>query len=185
MPACCAIALDGQRSTTPLGFVHAMVEHGFHEFRHELDAIRRHVGCLENIIGAARRDVGIHLLHPGELEFRRELILRGHRALEQLARDARLLQVHVGNRAELARGLDQLEDKRVRNVEGIDQHALAFLQFAGESGQHLGQPGKTGIIHADTFAKDARRSTEKLRPLPGRWPGSLTTAALVVVDFPY
>ena len=135
----------------PLGLVHPVVEHRLHELGDELDTIRGHVGRLEDVIRPAGRDVGVHLLHAGQFEVGRELVLLHAGTLEQFAGEAGALEIDIGDRPERPGGAHHGQHEGVWHIVGVDQHAFAFLQFAGKTGQHLGQPDITGIGHGDDF----------------------------------
>jgi len=93
----------------------------------------------------------VHFLHALQFHLGGRGVLFHRRALEQLARDPRALDVHVRHGAARLRGLDELDHEGIGHIERIDQGALALFQLGGKTGQHFGQPGVTGIAHRATF----------------------------------
>ena len=49
------------------------------------------------------------------------------------------MHLHERHRARGPRRADQRDGHFIRNVEGIDQHLLAFLQVDGVAGQESGE----------------------------------------------
>ena len=145
----------------PFGFVHPVIQHRLEDARHELDPVGGHVGGFKNIVGTARGDVGLHLLHACQFDVRGDLVLIRRRALQELAGDPGPLDVHVGNRPPGTRRPHEGDDEGVGHVVGIDQHAFAFFQVTGKAGQNFGQFRITGVTHATTLMTRRPRFNSK------------------------
>jgi hypothetical protein len=122
-----------------------MVEHRLHQPRDQLHALGRDVRRLEDIVGAAERDVSVHFLHARQLDIRMRRVLLLLGAKRHFARHARPVDLHVRIGAPLARRTDQRDHDRVRHVERIDQHAFAFFQRGRKAREAFGQLSETGI----------------------------------------
>ena len=161
----------------PLGLVHPVILHRLHQPRDQLHAGGGHVGGLEDVARAAQRDVGVHLLHAGQLHrgVRRVLGLDG--ALHQLAGDAGVMDQGERQGAAPAGGADQGDDHGVGHVEGVDQHALALLQAGRKAREQFGQLVETGI-------DDHARQQNAAAPRPqveraGRSPAAVKAAPAI------
>ena len=73
MPASCAIDGVGQRRTTHFVFLTRWSCTGRIFFATKLHLSGRHVRQFRDVVAAANRDVGVHLLHPRQFVDRRQI----------------------------------------------------------------------------------------------------------------
>ena len=119
----------------PLRFVHPVVEHGLHRPHDSANLGRIDIRHFKNIIRTTHRDISVHLLHPRQLPSGLRLELLVVEVVDQLAADARPLQVDKRHGTPLARGTHQRHHHGFWNVEGVNQDTLTFLQIGREAGQ--------------------------------------------------
>ena len=101
---------------------------------------------LEDVVRAAERDVGVHLLHPRELDLRERARTAPPRPrAPSRARSAPGGSGRTGRRPALPRGADERDHHGVRHVEGVDQHPLALLQGGREAGEALRKLREAGV----------------------------------------
>jgi len=104
-----------------------VVEDRPHQLAVELGLGRGDVAALEDVLRAADGDVGLHLLHAGQLMIGGQLELLLRAALGHLAGDTGTLDVHHGGRAPLAGRPDERDDELLRDVVGVDEDILPLL----------------------------------------------------------
>jgi len=78
---------------------------------------------------------------------RRVLRLLG--AQQELAVDPRPMQVDVRMGAAFPGGANERNDDGLGHIERVDEHALAFFQLGGKTGENLGQLVATWIGYHD------------------------------------
>ena len=99
------------------------------------------------LCAAAQGDVGVHLLHAGELEMGNKIVLRLFGPEEQFAGDARLMDLHRRDGPGRARGADKRDGHFRRDVVSVEEDAFAGGKRGGETGEQAGELVKARVGH--------------------------------------
>ena len=134
----------------PAGLAHAIVEHRASDAGIERHPIAGHVGVLGGVAAAANGDVGLHLLHPEQLEVAHQAGVLVVCRAQHLAVDARVADFDDRRRAGRPRRPHQFDRELIGHVDHVQQDAVALLQCGGVFDQQPGQLRVARISHKES-----------------------------------
>ena len=132
-------ARRGPAEDDPAGLVHAIIQDGAKEPRVKLHLVARHVGGFAGVGAAAHGDVSVHLFHAEQFDVADEGGVAGAGVEEHFARDAAMADLGQRCGPGATGGADQLDGHFVRDVDGIDEHAVPFPEAGGVADEDVGE----------------------------------------------
>ena len=113
----------------------------------ELHLVARHIGKFGGIIGAANRDVGLHLLHLVQSHVAVELHIFLGRGVQQRARNGALARVNHRIAARFSGGAHNGDGQFGGHIGRFDEQVFARLQARRMLDQKLSELLESRVFH--------------------------------------
>ena len=129
------------------------LQHGPEDARIERHAVAGNVGGLVDVRAATQRDVGLHALHAEHFGVANERGVFVVGAAQDFTRDAAVADLHQRRRAGASDGAHEFDGEIIRDVDGVDEDAVTFVELRGVLDEEFGELRVTRICHSSGAAR--------------------------------